>query len=99
MSMAKGDSVANIHVVADHFHGVGVPGLARLLELAHDRLPTYKRPWLRPALRGPHDDVGAVQVMKRVHVPRVPCLEGGLVDLHVLLRHRPRSIPQAQESA
>src|SRR5688572_2522830 len=69
------DSVTNVDEVAGQFHGVGLPGLAELLELTHDRLPTYKGAGLRPALRGSHDDVGVVQVTKGVHVPRIPRLE------------------------
>jgi hypothetical protein len=36
---------------------------------------------------------------KRINVTRFPRFEAGSHDLHVLLRHRPRSIPQPQESA
>ena len=93
------DPVASRSEVADRFYLVGVPGLAEMLELTHDRLPTYKRAWLGPPLRRPHDGVWVVQLTNGIHVPRVPCLEGRSHDLHVLLRHRPRSIPQLQESA
>ena len=34
-----------------------------------------------------------------IQSPRVNVVDCGRDDLHVLLRHRPRSIPQAQESA
>src|SRR5439155_212304 len=51
-------------------------------------LPTYKRAWLGPPLRRPHDGVWVVQLTNGIHVPRVPCLEGRSHDLHVLLRHR-----------
>jgi hypothetical protein len=36
---------------------------------------------------------------KSFPVSRVPRLEGGSRNLHILLRHSPRSIPQTQESA
>ena len=63
------DSVAGVDEVADRFRGVGVPGLAELLELAHDGLPTYVGPRLRPTLRGPHDDVGVVAAHERHPCP------------------------------
>ena len=66
------NSVAGVDEVADRFHGVGIPGFADLLPLAHDRLPTHERPRLRPTLRRSHDDVGVVQLTKGVHVSRIP---------------------------
>src|SRR2546421_3793470 len=89
----QNNSVGGVDEVANQFEGVGIPGLAHLLELAHDRLPTYVWPRLRPSLRGPPDDARIARLTKGVHVPRVPRLEGGSHDLHVLLRHRPPSIP------
>ena len=48
--------------------------------------------------RGPLD-LGVEVPDPRVAVVAIPRFEGRSYDLHVLLRHRPRSIPQAQESA
>ena len=89
------NSVTGVDEVTDHFQGVGIPGFAGLVPLAHDRLPTNERSGLWPILGGPHDDVGVVQLTKCVHVPRVPRLEERSENLHVLLRHRPRSISRA----
>jgi hypothetical protein len=50
-------SVGGFDEVTDRLQYVGVPDLADLLELANDRLPTYKWARLRPTLRVPHDDV------------------------------------------
>src|SRR3954452_10550156 len=86
------NSVANIDEVTDQFRGVPLPRIAQLLVLAHDRVATEVRPRLRPTLRHPQDRVGVMQLAKGIHVPRVPRLERGLDDLHVLLRHRLRSI-------
>ena len=36
---------------------------------------------------------------ERLHVPRIERFVRATVEINVLLRHRPRSIPQAQESA
>jgi hypothetical protein len=81
-----GNSVANVDEVADQFRCVGVPRLAHLLELAYDRLPAYERPGLGPTLGGSHDGVGIEHLTKCIHVRRVPRLEAGLHDLHVLHR-------------
>ena len=81
------DSIGQVDE-ADHFKGVSVPGLAHLLELAHEPLPTHERPRLRPTFRGSRDDIGVLQLTKGIHVSRVPRFEGGSHDLHVLLRHR-----------
>src|SRR5262245_1415147 len=86
-------SVGRIDEVAEQFRRVGVPGIAHQLELAHYRLSTDKRPRLRPTLRGTQDGVGVVQLTNGIHVRRVPRLDEGFDDLHVLPRHRPRSIP------
>src|SRR3954462_14377927 len=48
--LPHGNSVAGIDEVADRFHYVGVPGFADVLPLAHDRVPAYERPRLRPPL-------------------------------------------------
>src|SRR3954470_19510531 len=85
--------------VADRFQGVGVPGVTELRELAHDRLFADERSRLGPTLRGARNHVGGKTVGPSVHVSCVPRLEPGAHDLHVLLRHRPRSIALAQESA
>ena len=90
-----GNSVANVGEVADQFQGVGIPSVAELLDEAHDGLPTHLRPRLRPTVRVPHDGVRVEQLTPGIHVPSVPRLEVGPHDLHVLLRHRPRSIAQA----
>jgi hypothetical protein len=89
------NSVADVDEVADRFQGVGVEGLALLFPLPHEGLPTYPRPRLRPIHRGSHDDVGVIKLTEGIHVSCVPCVEPGLHDLHVLLRHRPRSIQHA----
>ena len=52
--------IGDVDEVADRFNYVGVPGLAELLELAHDGLPTHKRARLRPALGRFRDCVGVV---------------------------------------
>ena len=44
-------------------------------------------------------DVIVGQCESGIEVPPVDGLDGSLMKLDVLLRHRPRSIPQAQESA
>ncbi len=44
-------------------------------------------------------DVRVVQLAERLPVALPLCFEHGPDNLHVLLRHRPRSIPQAQEPA
>ena len=41
----------------------------------------------------------APAIQEGVEVSAIERLHRGAHDLHVLLRHRPRSIPQAQESA
>ncbi len=46
----------------------------------------------------PELEVGGGQRKERFHVASVICSIPAPHDLHVLLRHRPRSIPQAQES-
>ena len=46
-----------------------------------------------------HDDLGVHQTKQRFHVAPGIGVECGSHDLHVLLRHRPRSIAQVQESA
>src|SRR5215204_1066886 len=101
------NSIANVDEVTDRFSGVGVPRLAQLLELAHDRLPAEVRPRLRPILSHPHDRVRVVQLTKGIHVAGVPRLEEGPHDLHVLLRHRlpaqpgfksPLAVPVSDES-
>jgi hypothetical protein len=40
-----------------------------------------------------------VKLTKCIYVPGVPRRKGGFNDLRVLLRHDPRSIPQAPQSA
>ena len=47
------------------------------------------------------DDLHVIvrQRQRGVEVAPVEGVEGSVNQLHVLLRHRPRSIPQAQESA
>ena len=50
--------------VGDQSKRVGVPGLAMPLQLAHDRLPTYERPRLRPTLRRPQDDLAGERSRK-----------------------------------
>ena len=95
------DSVAGVDEVADRFHGVGVPGLAHA---ARTSRMTASRPTKGPGSGQPLAEVarstsGSCSSANGIHVARVPRLEGGSHDLHVLLRHRPRSIPQAQESA
>ena len=84
--------VPDVDQVADQFKVVGVPGLAICFQLAHDRLPTHVRPRLWPILRGPPDDARVVQLAEGIHVPLFPHLKAAAHDLHVLLRHRPRSI-------
>ena len=85
---------------ADRFRCiVGIPPLPDLRKQLHDRIPTSIGTRLMPTLGGLQDHVGRVQLTKCVHVSCVPGLEGGPHSLHVLLRHRPRSIAQAQESA
>jgi hypothetical protein len=83
-----GNSVASVAEVADQFEGVGIPGLAQLLQLAHDRIPTCVRSRLRPTFRGPPDDAQVVHLTKGIHIPGIPRLEPGFYDLHILLRHR-----------
>jgi hypothetical protein len=83
-----GNSLASVDEVAEQFKCVVIKGLAELLPLAHDRIATYERPRLRPALRGPHDDAGVVRLTKGLHVLRIPSREADSHDLHVLLRHR-----------
>src|SRR5207248_10224941 len=85
--VSHGDSVARVDEVADRYQGVGIPGAAELLVKAHGGLATYVWPRLRPTLRGPHDDVGVVKLTKCIHVRRVPHLEQGSHDLHVLVRN------------
>ena len=60
------------------------------------RIPACPRNSSRSA---DHRDLGVEVLDPRVEVVAIPRVEGGSHDLHVLLRHRPRSIPQAQESA
>src|SRR5215217_2741031 len=93
------NSIANVDEVTDRFSGVGVPRLAQLLELAHDRLPAEVRPRLRPILSHPHDRVRVVQLTKAIHVAGVPRLAEGPHDLHVLLRHRLPAQPGFAEPA
>ena len=72
----------------------------KLYEIAHDRLPSDEWLGLRPAFEAPDDHrVGVVPFTKGVHIFGVPCFQVGSHGIDVLLRHRPRSIPQAQESA
>jgi hypothetical protein len=47
----------------------------------------------------PKLDVWIVEIHERLHISAVVGLDPSPHDLHVLLRHHPRSIPQAQESA
>jgi hypothetical protein len=91
--------VRDVDEVFNRFERLVVPRATNLLKVAHDRVATNVRSRLWPALRRSQDDVGLVQLTKGFHVSGVPCIEGGSRDLHVLLRHRPRSIPQLQESA
>src|SRR5205823_13623041 len=72
----------------------GGPGIANLLEKAHNRVATHKRPRLRPPRRRTHHDIGVHQLLTiGVHIAPVPHAEAASHDLHVLLRHRPPSIP------
>jgi hypothetical protein len=48
---------------------------------------------LRPTLAGPDDHVVVKPLDKRVEVASIEVLVRYAHDLHVLLRHRPRSIP------
>ena len=93
-------SVAEIGEIADWFCRIGIKGLALVFPGAHNRVPPYGGRWLRPTLRGRDDHrTGVVELTKVIHAPLVPCREGGFHNIHVLLRHRPRSIPQFQDSA
>ena len=92
------NAIAKIDEFADELSGVSVPCVAELLQEVHDGVAAHLRPWLRPTFRVPHDPVWVEQLAPGVHVARVPQVEAGFHDLHVLLRHRPRSIAQvAQE--
>src|SRR5438270_6202556 len=51
-------SISSVNEI--RFGCVGLPGLAELLELPHDRLQTHERPRLRPTLRVAGDHVGIV---------------------------------------
>ena len=93
------DSVANVDEITDRFQSVGIPGVADVQHLLHDSLSPHLRPRLRPTVRVSQDRVGVEQFTPGIHVPGVPRLDGGSHYVDVLLRHRPRSIPQAQESA
>ena len=68
---------------------------------SHSRM-TASRPAYGPGSGQPSGRrkmiVGVAQLTKGVHVPRVPRLEAGSHDLHVLLRHRPPSIPRRAAS-
>ena len=92
-----GDPVPDVDEVADQFQGVDIPGLAHLLELAHDRLPTCVWPRLRPALRRPPDDARVVQLTQGI-LTSVPRPEARSHDLHVLLRHRYSRSPTASRA-
>ena len=93
---SHGNPVANVDEITDRLDGVALPCLAHLRELAHDRLSAEVRAWLRPTLNHPDDHVGVIRLTDGIHVPRVPSLESGPHDLHVLLRHRLRSIAVLQ---
>src|SRR3954465_2574372 len=97
--MPHDNSVGSIDEVANRLQCVVVPGLADLLELAHDRVPTHEWALFRPTLGGPHDGVWVVQLTKRVHVARVPRIEGCSCNLHVLLRHRYSRSPTASRAS
>src|SRR5215207_767779 len=77
---------------ADRFHRVGVPGVAELLDEAHERSSTDEGPLLRLIAHRPHDDVSVMELANPIHVPGIPRLEEGSHQLDVVLRHRPRSI-------
>ena len=84
---------------ADCLQFTGVPGGAELLEEPQDRIPAEVRSGLRPFVDRSHDDIRVVRIPKTFPIPPGPRLGPGSHDLHVFLRHRPRSIAQAQESA
>ena len=66
------------------------------LELAHDRVAPYERPWLGPTFEDPHNDVWVVDLTNGIHVAPVPCLKPSAHDLDVLLRHHQRSLSPPQ---
>ena len=106
------DSATPLHVLGtgdyyeitgfDEFVGLQPSGFPGLAELRHDPSKLIKAEYaaVRPD-RPRHVDLGArSRVFERgIPVLAVERVVPGLDDLHVLLRHRPRSIPQAQESA
>jgi hypothetical protein len=92
-------SAGGVDVVSDRYCRVGVPGFAVSLNLSQDRLPTDERPRLGPISWGTPNHVGGEEISPGIHVACVERLEGASHDLNVLLRHRPPSIPHAQESA
>ena len=71
-----------------------------LLPLAHDRLSAHDR--LRSSGQRPHTARSTSGRTTHRSASMSPAFQASMLgshDLHVLLRHRPRSIPQAQESA
>jgi hypothetical protein len=90
--------IANYHAVGgvDEVHHwlqrVALPSVAQLLDFAEDRLPAHRGAWLWPTFDVVHDHIGIEKVTERIEVLPVPGVVEPLHDLHVLLRHRPRSI-------
>ena len=77
------DQVLNHRVAADRLHKALVEGADRVLSVVDA---------LGPILVGSEDRVFREEVHKGVEITPVPVLNGLPHDLHVLLRHRPRSI-------
>src|SRR5436305_1655421 len=81
------NSIADVDQGGYRFVGDDVPCFAKLLEAAYDRFQTDIRALLWPSLGRAQNHVRVKEVAKRIKVPRVPCLEAGSHDLHVLLRN------------
>ena len=81
------------------FHPQVVPNLKEALHQPPYFFVTATNTDVEAALGQVHLDVGVKGLKEGINVAAIPRLESLARELHVLPGHRPRSIPQAQESA